>query len=325
MKFQHSFIMVLCAMFTVPIHANTLIITRGPISSGMGGYLSNAISSLDSSYYAFSQNDILRVVHYKLFDDMFPQQMAIIRNAIEPENIAPAITNYHICFKHTVYEQQKQHALAAIAHIRQVLNAPENEYIFTALHAMVKHLTMAELSYHAACGHNLVWEGGTVYNFDEDAAAIKECFSTVIETVTANPPATMLEQWYQRNALAINEKKAFDRRLIKRVLTTFFNNFQPADEYQDPVITLSRDEFDIIIAQAAEYIQTVPREEFGENGIFTRSEFTLEELFEFAEHIYAELDFENNDYVFLAPSLECDVLLSSKEECLQFAQDLIYG
>jgi hypothetical protein len=88
--------------------------------------------------------------------------MAIISKAIDQENISYAITNYHVYFKETTYWQQKQQALDAIAYIRNVLNSPSGEQLYEDIITITKHIVMAELVYHAACKHNVVWEGGTI-------------------------------------------------------------------------------------------------------------------------------------------------------------------
>jgi hypothetical protein len=306
-------------------HANTLIITRGPVCSGMGSYLSNAIKSVDSSYESLSQIDVSNMVYYRMFDQLFPKEMAIIANAIDQQNISYAITNNYVYFKETAYEQQKQQALDAIAYIQTVLNASEDEHIYGDLINIFKYLVMADLAYHAACKHNVIFEGGTVFNFDDEAASIKDSFDTVIETITYCPPTAMIGQWQQKNTNAMNEKKAYNRRLLKQVLQTFFNNFVPTADENQAVVMLTKDEFDTIIAQAAEYIETVQEGELGENGTFTRTEFTLEQLTEFKDTQYQRYNFDVVDYVALVPVLSYDVLLSSKEDCLNLARRIANG
>ena len=306
-------------------HANNLIITRGPVCSGMGSYLTNAIKSVDSSYESLSHIDVSNIVYYRMFDQLFPKEMAIIGNAIDQENISYAIVHNHVYFKETAYWQQKHQALDAIAYIQTALNAQENEHIYGDMINITKHLVMADLAYHAASKHNVVFEGGTIINFDDEGASIKASFDTVIETITYCPPTTMIEQWQQKNKNAMNEKKAYNRRLLKQVLKTFFNNFIPTADENQAVVILTRDEFDTIIAQAADYIQTVQEGEIGENGTFTRTEFTLDQLAEFKDKIYQQYNFDFVDHVALVPALSYDVLFSSKEDCLNFAQRIANG
>jgi hypothetical protein len=291
----------------------------------MGSYLSNAIKSVDDTYNTFAQNDISNFAYYQVFNELFPQHMAIISKAINPENISYAITNYHVYFKDTAYAQQKEQALDAIAYIRNVLNDPSSELIHSSLIAITQHSVMAELAYHAACKHNVVWEGGTIVNFDKEATALKNSFDTVIETITYCPPTKMIEQWLQKDTQATNEQKAYKKRILRQVLQSFFNNFIPTNNEQDAAIILTKDEFDTIIQQATDYIATVPQNEQGEDGVFTRTEFTLEGLAEFKAKIYSQCNFDTVDYVALTPSLSCDVLLSSREDCLNFAQRIANG
>ena len=276
MKTKNIFILLVCSLITAHMHANVLIITRGPVCSGTGSYLANAIKSLDNSYYTISQNDIFNTVSHQLFNVIFPQHMEIINNAIEQENITSAITNYHIYFKETAYEQQKEQAITAIEYIRAVLNDPTNANFLAAISLVKNHAEMTELAYHAACEHNVVWEKRTYSDWDYETAQVEGLFSNILNVVTYCPPTTMIEQWLERNTQAATSQKASHRRLVKQVLTSFFTIFQPADEYQEAVVMLTRDEFDRIIAQAANYILTLPREEFGEHRAFTSSEFTLE-------------------------------------------------
>lgn len=319
------FILLLSVICAIPIYANTLIITRGPVCSGMGNYLSNAIKSVDDSYQTFSQNDLFNVVYYQVFNELFPDQMSIISKAIEQENISYAITNYYVYFKDTAYEQQKQQALEAIIHIRKALNNPFGEQIHTNIITTTKHLVMAELAYHAACKHNVVLEGGTLVNFDDEFSLLKNSFDTVVETLTYCPPTDMIEQWQQKETQAINEKKSFKRRHIKQVLKSFFNNFIPTDNEENAVIILTRDEFNAIINQATDYILTTPEDEIGENSIFTRTEFTLEELMALKESLYEQYNFYTVDYIALSPRLSYDILLNCTEDCLNFAQRIANG
>jgi len=326
MKTKNLLTLLLCTVFTFHVHANTLVITRGPVCSGMGSYLAHGIQSLDNSYYIVSQNDIFYELCYALFSTVFPHHMEIINKAIEQENITAAITFYHLFFKKTANQYEKEQAIEAIKEIQKALNDPTNENFLNAFYLIKNHDEMAQLASHAACGHNVVWEKRTFNNWDYDTAQVESLFSNVFNTITYCPATTMIEQWLERNAQAIAEESAPHKRLVKQVLKSFFNCFKPTqDEYQDDAIVLTKDEFDAIIDQAANYIQTVPQDEFGENGIFTNGEFTLEELFQFKANMYAEFDFDNVDYVILAPVLTYDVLLSSKEGCLNFAQELING
>src|SRR5579863_3360769 len=177
MKTRQLFILLLCTIFTSYTHANTLIITRGPICSGMGSYLSNLIHSLDNSYEVLAQRDIFNMLYFQLFSDLFPKQMSIISNAISPENISYAITKYHTYFKKTAYEQQKQQTLQAIDEIREFLNKPGNEYIYDMFRLTVQHIVISNLAYHAALGHNVIFEGGTIVNWDNEIAPIKQHFT----------------------------------------------------------------------------------------------------------------------------------------------------
>ena len=324
MKLYLVSILFVCSAINTT-HANTLIITRGPVCQAMGSYLSNAIKSVDNSYYSLSQIDVSNAVYYQLFNELFPQEMAIITNAIEPENVSYAVTNNYVYFKETAYWQQQQQALDAIAYIQNTINDPAHEHIYTDLLNSIKHLVMADLAYHAACKHNVVLEGGTIINFEDDTAHIRNSFDTVVETINYCPPTDMIELWQQKETMAINEKKAYKRRLLKQVLTSFFNNFIPTENESDAIIILTKDEFDMIINQAIDYIQIAPEEELIQDGTFTRAEFTLDELAYFREMIYAKYNFDEVDYVSLVPTLSYDILLSSKQDCLNLAQRIANG
>ncbi|HSC25060.1 MAG TPA: hypothetical protein VLB80_02485 [Candidatus Babeliales bacterium] len=323
MKINQIFILLLCTFSTLYTDANTLVITRGPICSGMGGYLSNMITSYDDSYKSLSQYDIFHSLFYQLLNDLFSEQMIIINKAINPENIPHAIMYYHVYFKNTAHEQQKQQTLSAIVEIRDYLNKPCNQYILDMFFMAVQRATMAQLYYHAACGHNVVWESGTVYNWENELELIKTSFTDIVTTLTCSMPDTMIKEWQVRNEEAINTKNASNRRLIKKVLESFFNCFKLATPDQQNIIIFTKNDFNQIMEDAAQYIKTVPAVEYGERGTFTNSEFTLEELFDFAAKIYFEFNFENTDQIALAPSLNGDVLLYSKNDCFTFAQNLI--
>ena len=326
MKAKHLFVLLFCSIVIFHAHANTLITTRGPVCSGMGTYLAHAIKAVDNSYYTISQNDIYNALYYQMLSLVFPDHMSLINVAIDEENIIPAIANYHIYFKETADESHKLHAMVGIDDIRHVLNNQGSEKFLHALSLLKGQVEMAELAYHAACGHNVIWERRANSDWDYETAEIEELFDNVCNTVTYCPPTTMIEQWLHRNNHAIKTRKAFERRFVKQILMTFFRNFQQvSDEYQEVTVVLTRNEFDTIINQAADYIQTVPQDESGFNGEFTSTEFTLEELFNFKAHLYAKFDFDNVDAVALAPTLTHDVLLRSKENCLDFAQALVSG
>ena len=323
MNRQRMIALLICVPFASQLIANTLIITRGPIYSAMGSYLSNAITSQDESYYAISQVDIANSCYYQLLNDLFPKEMELISQAIEPENISYAITNYHVYFKDTAYTSQKEQALDVIQHIRTFFNDPTNKHISDLLLTTLQHITFARLAYLAACGHNIVWESGTVINFENDTdEQIKQGFDNIITTITYCHPTQMIDKWLIRNTNAINEKKAYNRRLLKKVFQSFFNCFQPTTD-ENAIVVLTKDEFDAIIQQACQYIQTVPTDEKGEDGIFTRTEFTLEELEAFKQEKYIEFNFEQVDHVALAPIISYDIALNTQEDCLKFAASVI--
>src|SRR5688500_2812366 len=111
-------ITIVCLLLHTQLFSeNTLIIARGPVCCGMGNHLIHALKSLDSSYQIFSQNNMSRAITYKLLNELFPQQIAIITNAIDEENVCGALIYYHVYFKVTASEQQKNNALAAITDI----------------------------------------------------------------------------------------------------------------------------------------------------------------------------------------------------------------
>ena len=304
------------------LHANTLILTRGPVCWGMGTYLLNAVSSYNMNYASISHIDASRYVYYQAFNDFFPYDMEIIAKAIDADNISYAISDYHVYFKDMVYPDQKNDVLERLALIRSILNDPLNERVKASLRSVVKYMVMMNVAYENACNNNVVLEGGTILNIDEEVALFAHSFDNVMRVFTYVHPTEMISQWQQRNEAAIANKQASQRRLVTDVLRTFFNSFTQAENPEDALVTLSKDEFDTIIGQAAEYIDNVPAEEFGENGIFTRSEFTLAELAEWADGTYQNLGFDQQDVVYLVPSLPYDIALASPEECLDFAQSL---
>jgi hypothetical protein len=292
----------------------------------MGSYLTNAIISVDNSYYSsFSQNDLFNGVCYELLDVIFPDHMNIINNAVDSENIMPAILYHHTYFKDATPEAQLQ-AIDSIEYIREFLNdSTRSENFVTALRLVKNHSEMTILAYHAACKHNIVWEKRTSSDWNYDTADIEKLFDNVLNVVTYCHPTVMIEKLLENNTNAMIEKKAPLRRRAKQVLTSFFNIFCPIGEGQDAIVILTKNEFDQIIEEVANYIQTVPGDEFAKSESFTSGEFTLEDLFNFKAEIYEKFDFENVDYVSLAPTLYYDVLLSSKEDCLQFVQEFIKG
>jgi hypothetical protein len=315
-------LVLLLTMLPFSLQANTLIITRGPVCSGMGSYLANALQSLDDSYYSYSQNDLFNMVCYELCCELFPQHMKIIHGAMHKENIAPAIVYNHIYFKETTHPEQQLQALEAIAHIRNFFDNPAQEKFLTTLALLKNHHEMAELAYHAACKHDVIWEKRTKSNWNYDTTEIENLFDTVINVVTYCPPTTIIQEWSKKNNHAIIEKKAFLQRHLKQVLTSFFMIFQPTNQHNN-VVTLTKNEFDIIIEEAAHYLQAVPQDMCGQDHAFTKSEFTLEDLFAFKEEIYKTYHFDNVESVNLAPTLAYDFLLTTKQDCLQCAHNLI--
>ncbi len=310
-------------LVTCHLHATTLILTRGPVSSRMGTYLLNAVTAYNNSYASISHIDATNVAYTKLLNDFFPYDMNILRRAMAENNISYAITNYHTYFKDTAYPEQKADAIERIEQLRAILNDPRNERVKSSLGSVVKHMVMMNVAYEAACNNSVILEGGTLFNIDDEANLLANSFDTIIKVFTYVHPTDMINEWKKRNEAAIVHKQADERRLIKHVLTSFFNSFKSVDTADEAIVTLTRDEFDTIVEQAAEYIATVPAEEFGENGLFTRSEFTLHELDEFKDTVYNKLGFNTQDIVYLVPALAYDLVLTSAEECLDFAQNLV--
>jgi hypothetical protein len=317
-----KYIILASVLLAAHLQANTLIFTRGPVCCGMGTYLLNAVSTYNMNYASISHIDASRYVYYQAFNDFFPYDMEIIAKAIDADNISYAISDYHVYFKDMVYPEQKNDVLERLVLIRSILNDPLNERVKASLRSVVKHMVMMNVAYETACNNNVILEGGTILNIDEEVALFAHSFDSVIRVFAYVHPTEMISMWQERNEAAIANKQASQRRFLSDVLRTFFNSFTQAENPQDALVTLSRDEFGTIIGQAAEYINNVPAEEFGENGIFTRSEFTLAELAEFAETKYQQLGFDQQDTVYLVPSLPYDVALASPQECLDFAQSL---
>lgn len=332
MKKKNLFFLLLCSLLGSSIYANSLIITRGPTCSAMGTYLANALKSFDDSYYIFSQNDNFNEVCFQLLSAVLPYHMRVIGNVMDRENIIPSIIYGHTYFK-DVIPVAKLQAMEAIEYIRQFLNDPMNDDFIRALRLVKNHLEMTELAYHAACEHNVVWERRTFSDWDYDTVEIENLFENVVNVITYCHPATMIKEWLEKDREATAEKKASFKRHAKKVVISFFSIFQPVDEYQDAVVILTKDEFDRIIDEVANYIITLSdnsstdeyddMQEYDEEESFTHSEFSLEELFNFKMEMYEKFDFENVNFVGLAPMLYYDVLLSSKEDCLLFAQEFV--
>jgi hypothetical protein len=286
----------------------------------MGTYLANAIKSFDTSYHFFSQNDDFNEICFFLLSTEFPDHMVIIGNAIDQENIIPSIVYGHTYFK-DVSSAAKLQAIGAIECMRRFLNNPVNDNFIKALRLVKNHARMVQLAYSVVCKNNIIWERRTFNDWNYDTKEIENLFDNVINVITYCHPTTMIKEWLVKDYEATTEKKASLKRHAKQVVTSFFAIFQPVDESQDTIVILTKDEFDRIIDEVADYIKILPDNLLIEEESFTQSEFTLEELLDFKTAMYEKFDFENVDCVKLAPILSYDVLLSSKEDCVKFAQE----
>jgi hypothetical protein len=326
---SNLFVLLFCSLLASSIYANTLIITRGPTCCAMGTYLANTIKLFDNSYYFLSQNDLFNDTCFRLLNKIFPYEMNVIGNVMDQENIIPSIVYGHTYFKDVIPAARLQ-AIEAIERIRLFLNDSVNDpddIFIKALNLAKSHIEMANLAYHAACEDNIVWERRTFSDWDYDTKEIENLFENVVNVITYCHPTKMIKEWLVKDSEATAEKKAFSNRHAKQVVTSFFKIFQPVGKYKEAVVILTKDEFDHIIEEVASYItfsDTVPTEkEDNEEEIFTQSEFTIEELWDFKAQMYEKFDFDNVDYVGLAPILYYDVLLSSKQDCVKFVQEFI--
>jgi hypothetical protein len=222
-----------------------------------------------------------------------------------------------------VDKEHQQKALAIIDEIRQKLENPIHEKTFKLLFITAKHMVMTKLAYYAASNQNVVWETGLKVNWDEEIAELKKKFDNVIEVITYCPPTTMIEKWHKKNELAINTNKGFKRKLLKQVLTSFFNSFvSQATPEQQGIIILTKQECDTIFADAYDYISNHSDNNDNKDGIFIRYEFSIEELMAFKKEIYTRFNIDNVDKIYLVPAIPYDILIDNQNDCLEFAQTL---
>jgi hypothetical protein len=92
MKISNYIVLLISMLYTSYTHANTLIITRGPACCGMGTDLCNAISIANNSYNIFSQNDLITLIYYNLYYDLFPDEIEYLLRVMQPRKISVAIT-----------------------------------------------------------------------------------------------------------------------------------------------------------------------------------------------------------------------------------------
>jgi hypothetical protein len=308
-------------MIASGLHANTLIITRGPVCRNLGTVLGNAIHSIDSSYKIVRQNDVFQDVHYTFLKRMFPDQMNFLESAIEPRNVVPAIWKSDIYFKDDADSATILQAWNIIEEIQRTLtNIPQYD---AAITIAKKARVISELASYAAGNDNVVWETGVLCTLDEDAAQIKDKFNVVFETITYCSPETIIEGLLIRNFDADCSRDASNKKLVREALTSFFMCFQLAGEDYQNGIMLTRDDFNDLMQKSACYIRKTPEINVGDRIPFVTYEFSPEELEAFRNDLYEQFNFDEVDRVVLTPAIPYDVLLHGKEECLQFAREFL--
>lgn len=322
MKMIRSLAMLLCIGSAVHVYGNTLVITRGPASAGMGALVCGAISSFDNSYGGLLQSSIYRNVCYSLLNTLFPEEIAFLNQVMEFENIPCAIRNNYIGFKDMVTQEDQQQAYDVINYIRQVLAQPEHKSTFAMLYTASKYFIIGELAYQAACGNNVAWETGIMYSFDDEISTIKNQFDRVIEVLTYSPLDSMIQTLLDRNNEAVIFNNPSNIRYLREALQGFFICFTLADEGQEGMITLTKQDFDGLIDNAVEYLQKMPYEHHISYGTFTSHEYTFDDIMKFKDDMYERFNFDTVEQVSLVPSRNYDVILTSKDQCIQFAAEL---
>jgi deoxyadenosine/deoxycytidine kinase len=315
-------LLTLFSTFIFSTEANVLIVIKGTANCGKST-LCRALNILDNSYKIISQDDINRKNTYEICENVFPEEMLIIRKAIKYENMWQAIKCLNVIFMSEIDEEEKQVTINAITRIRSFFDDPAHYNQCMAISKRVKHKVMEQLLFYTAAGYNIILDSWGVTNWDYELEQLDECFDHIIKVVTYCSLETVIERWKKRNEEATQTNNYEEQRFLGQMLRSFFGFLEPTSVDQSGVLIVTKKDFDVLIEDAAHYIKNLEHKEHLDDLTFSYHEFTYKELLDFKERIYTKFNFENVEYVELIPSASYDILLHTEGEYNDYADALL--
>lgn len=302
------------------MQANTLILIKGTANCGKSS-LCKALNVLDNSYKIISQDDINRRATYEICENVFPEEMAIIRKTIKYENMWQAIKCFNIVLIEELDEQEKQIVIDAINRIRNFFDDPMNDNQWMAISIRVKYKVMEQLLFYAAAGYNIILDSWGVTNWDHELTQLEQCFDHIIRVVAYCSLETVVQRWQKRNEVSAQTNNHEEQRFFGEMLGSFFGFLQPAID-GDELLVVAKKDFDVLVERATQYIKNL-KQEYPTATSFSFHEFTLDELATFTQKIYIKFGFELAEYVRVRASTAHDILLCTESESVNCAYELL--
>jgi hypothetical protein len=315
-------LLILYSIFFSSIETNTLITIQGTANSGKSS-LCRTLKKLDDSYKIISQDDISRKATYEVCEKIFPQEMEFIRKTVKHENMWQAIRCFNVIFIPTTSKQEKEDTFNAISRIQVFFDDPSNSKELAAMNKRIKHRVMEELLLYAAAGYNIVLDSWGYTNWDYEIEQINECFDHIIRVATYCSLETVINRWQKRNENAINTSNYEEKRFLGQMLKSFFGFLEPSLINQASLVMITKNDFDILMKNAAHYVQNFPHKKHPDNPPFSYYEFTYQELLDFKERMRMKFDFERLEQIDLRPSVLYDIALCTEGECDNYARELL--
>jgi hypothetical protein len=248
--------------------------------------------------------------------------MKLISDTIKHENMWQAIKTLNTTFLNTTTQEDQQLAINAINEIRAFFDDPIREKQLIASKALTTKHVMQQLIFHAACGHDVIFDSWGVTNWENEIIELQKCFDHVINVVTYCPLEIVQQRWECRNNIALETKIYTDKRFFIQMIKSFFGFLVPVENLECACTTVTKDDFDLLVKKGLEYaLDDAPNVYMSEKQ-FSFRECTKQELLNFKEEIYEKYGFNDKSEVFLAPSSGYDILLCTQGDCKEYASDL---
>lgn len=289
----------------------SIVFLRGMSSAGKTS-ICQALSALDNSWKAISEDDYCMDVKINEVERQFPMEFSNISKAIAQVNLFNAIVRHEILFLPSASPEEQEKAKIAIDFIRTFLDDPKN-HIKGKDSALINKKLMDDIQQHAQNGSNVIVDSWFLRQ--EDFEKCRQQFK-VYTVFTHAPLPILLERQKQRNKAAVESGNLRNTKFFDQTLNVF-KKIKLAKDTTHAIDVLTKDTLIVCFAS----IRSQLTFQSADRPLFSRREITIEELDTLKKELLDK--FGDSKELYITPIEFHDLVLNTTEHKPKFYAQLI--
>jgi|GEM_PF-4134577 gluconate kinase len=246
-----------------------------------------------------------------LWQDIFPEEYAIIKNSIDGQNIFHAVKRNQILFKAGISSAEKIRSLSAIETLQKAFDDPATPQSLAVKtwHDNLKQALSRQIEDYAQAGHTIIVDSWRLSrNYFE---TLKDSH-TVFFVLAYVPLSTIIERVFERNYSALFTGDLRSMRFYGQTLSSFSSlyAFSPENDSTslDGITPLCLQDTLNLIECILPEIPSISA------GPFSRREYSRQDLYDYEESILNYSDVSEQHKFVVLPKEKYDLILYTDQQ-----------